>query len=297
MKNKDLIELVKKARGNRSLREYAKDADVNVSILSRIENGEYKPGRKVLEKLTLPKAKPQGGVTYQDLAEAVNDNEQYMKGIATGMTVAGFGEVPIPGASAALLTLAGAAVASIKPRQGISDGDMQQIETKRYTELNREIQRFTATATGLLYGKLTEMGVRFRPGNKDEIDIVLYEGDSFLFIEEEVIDTWLLGYIAFSEEDRGMDKLVKKSAKGMIERWLFTTPDPRRKFSVVVNDEALYNYLMKFKGKNSFKGNLSVIYIDVLSVQVIREEYIAFYDTTEPEKLLKLTGIGGRKNE
>jgi Predicted transcription factor, homolog of eukaryotic MBF1 len=303
VENKNIIELVKKARGDRSLREYAKDAEVNVSILSRIESGEYKPGKKVLEKLTSPNAKPQGGVTYQDLVEAANDNDQYKKGIAAGMTAAGLLTGPIPGVSAALLALAGATVASIKTQQVTSDkgkkqeekstDDLQKIATERYATLNREIHRFTATATGLLYGKLAEMGVHFRPGNKDETDIVLYEGDSLLFIEDEVVDTWLLGYIALSEADRGMDMLIKKSTKGMIERWIFTVPDQKRKFSIVVNDGVLFNYLVELKGKNSFRGNLSVIQVDVKNVQVIREEYIAFYDITKPEELLKLTGIGG----
>lgn len=307
MKNNNLIELVKKARGDRSLREYAKDAEVNVSILSRIESGEYKPGKKVLEKLTSPNAKPQGGVTYQDLAEAANDSEQYKKGIAAGMAVAGIVTGPIPGVSAALLTLAGATVASIKPRQPASGKeknqekkqteDLQRIATERYATLNREIQRFTATATGVLYGKLAEKGVRFRPGNKDETDIVLYEGDAFLFLEDEVIDTWLIGYIALSESDRGMDKLVKKSTKGMIERWLFTVPDPKRKFSIVVNDDALFDYLLEFKEKNSFRGNLSIIQVDVKNVRVVREEYIAFYDIEKTVEVLKITENGGISNE
>lgn len=299
MKNKNLIELVKKARGDRSLREFAKDAEVNVSILSRIESGEYNPGRKVLEKLTSPNAKPQGGVTYQDLAEAANDNDQYKKGIAAGMTAAGLVAGSLPGVSAALLALAGATATSIKTQQVISDkekkqeekltDDLKKIATERYVALNREIHRFTATATGLLYGKLAEMGVHFRPGNKDETDIVLCEGDSFLFIEDEVVDTWLLSYIALSEADRGMDMLIKKSTKRMIERWLFTVPDQKRKFSIVVNDEILFKYLVELRGKNLFRGNLSVIQVDVKSVQVICEEYIAFYDTTKPEELLKLT--------
>lgn len=64
-----------------------------------------------------------------------------------------------------------------------------------------------------------------------------------------------------------------------------------------MNDGVLFNYLVELKGKNSFRGNLSVIQVDVKNVQVIREEYIAFYDTTKPEELLKLTGIGGIKDE
>jgi len=79
MEKQNLQELVKKARGDRTKRKYAEDSGVNVAIISRIESGDYRPGRKVLEKLTSVQANPQGGVTFNDLLEAASDNKQYQK--------------------------------------------------------------------------------------------------------------------------------------------------------------------------------------------------------------------------
>lgn len=294
------------ARGDRSLREYAKDTDINVSILSRIERGEYKPGKKVLKKLTSPDAKPQGGVTYQDLVEAANDNELYRKGIAAGMAVAGLVPGALPGITAALLTLASSST-TIKAqillqekersktkgsKQGVGKSDIS-----RYGVLNQEIQRFAATATGIIYGKLASKGVRFRIGMQEETDITLYDGDSLLLVENQCIDSWMLSFIAMSEEDRGMDKIVKNSAKSMFERLLFIAPDAKRKYSIVVNDKVLFDYLLEYKDKNSYRGNLSIIEIDVKNVEVVREEYISFYDLDKVDEKLKITENGGNEDE
>ena len=43
---------------------------------------------------------------------------------------------------------------------------------------------------------------------------------------------------------------------------------------------------MGYKDKNSFKGNVSVIFVDEKQVRVVKEEYIAYYDTEMPESNL-----------
>ena len=56
-----LARLVNIAKGSdRSIREYARVSQVNVSTISRTINGEYTPGIKVLQKLTSPEAEPRG---------------------------------------------------------------------------------------------------------------------------------------------------------------------------------------------------------------------------------------------
>ena len=66
-----LGELLTKAAGNRSLRQYARDADVTPARLFEMKrpNGP-KPGALVLIKLCEKKANPQNGVTLSDFLEA-----------------------------------------------------------------------------------------------------------------------------------------------------------------------------------------------------------------------------------
>lgn len=300
----NLISLIKKARGNRTLREYAKDSDVNVSIISRIENGEYKPGRKVLQKLTSFEAKPQGGVTYQELLEVANNDEQYKKGLTAGMSVVGITPMAlagIPGITAALAALAGGftmtkaqeLLQEKEIKKSISDND----EVARYSQLNQEIHRFAATAIGIMYGKMAEQGIKFRPIAKDEADLLLYDTDVLLSIEENEISSWLVKFATFSREDRELDRLVMQSVTNMFEKLLFEKPDLSRKVSIVVGNDVLFEYLTQYKERNSYRGNLSVIQVDVDLVEIVREEYISYFELEEQEDKLLLDKKEDDENE
>ena len=85
-----LARLVNTAKGpDRSIREYARASQVNVSTISRTINGEYTPGIKVLQKLTSPEAEPRGGVTFQDLVDAANLDKTTTIGYTLGLLASG----------------------------------------------------------------------------------------------------------------------------------------------------------------------------------------------------------------
>ena len=88
MKKETLSEQVRAARGNRSVREYARESGVDASIISRIENGSYTPGVKIIKRLTSPEAKPQGKITYEGLIEAADGDAKYKKGVKSGLAAA-----------------------------------------------------------------------------------------------------------------------------------------------------------------------------------------------------------------
>mgnify|MGYP003296338438 CR=1 FL=1 len=72
MKNDKLIAYIDMAKGkDRTMGEYASAAGINLSMISRIKNGTYTPGVKVLKKLTSENAKPRGGISFPMLYEAV----------------------------------------------------------------------------------------------------------------------------------------------------------------------------------------------------------------------------------
>ena len=66
----ELGSMIKLARGDRSLRQYAKDAGVSYTTVYVIENGEYTPTPKMIQKLTSKQANPQNGITYEDVMNA-----------------------------------------------------------------------------------------------------------------------------------------------------------------------------------------------------------------------------------
>ena len=66
----ELGNMIKLARGNRSLRQYAKDAGVSYTTVHIIENGGYTPSPNMIQKLTSKQANPQNGITYEDIMNA-----------------------------------------------------------------------------------------------------------------------------------------------------------------------------------------------------------------------------------
>jgi len=243
-------------------------------------------------------AEPRTRITYINLAKVLDcnvdflldneeDNYRYKRNLAVGMSVAGvipLAFMGIPGLAAALAVLASGGMVTKIPTasQCIEEKDIvendAEIITARYKALNQEIQKFAAISIGVIYGKLAEQGIRFRPMNNMETDIELYETDTLLSLEGENYSSWLINFVASSETDKEFDNLVKLSATKMFERLFFQKPDPNRKVSIVVNTEELFDYLLAYKGKNSYRGNLSIIQIDVNTISIVREEYISRFD-------------------
>ena len=298
MKKETLSEQVRAARGNRSVREYARESGVDASIISRIENGSYTPGVKIIKRLTSPEANPQGKITYEGLIEAADGDAKYKKGVKSGLAAAVSGlsglatanllplaVTGLPGLTAALSMLAVGNVASIamdlsqKNSQNLVKEEKENLENdiSKYKNWNQEIQRFTATATGIILGKLAEKRLAFRFTTKDDSEMPLYETDIRLTLEEEQLDSWVFCFVGTSLQDNSLDIFAKQATTRMFERFFFWPSNPRRKVSIVVNDTELFNHLMKYQGKNSYKGNMSVILIDVNRVIVEKEEYLSFY--------------------
>jgi transcriptional regulator with XRE-family HTH domain len=76
-KNLEFAEIIKEARGDRSLREYAEDSGVSYMTIYKAERGECVPSPKTIKKLSSVKAKPQNGATYERMmvAAGYQDND------------------------------------------------------------------------------------------------------------------------------------------------------------------------------------------------------------------------------
>ena len=160
------------------------------------------------------------------------------------------------------------------------------ISTERIHALQKKNQQFSAIASGVVYSQLAQKGIRFRPGNKESLDYRLNEEDSVIFVEEEGIEEWVFSIVCMSDEDKEFNGFIKKTAPNTFIRFFFLPENKKRKISIVVNDEELYKVFAGFKGSNCYRGNVSVILVDEKQVRVVKEEYIAYYDTENPESNL-----------
>ena len=73
--NERIIETLEKARGDRSYREYAEAAGVSTSSLIRIARGDFIPSPAFIRKLTADQARPEGGVTFEEMMAAAGHQE------------------------------------------------------------------------------------------------------------------------------------------------------------------------------------------------------------------------------
>ena len=62
---------------------------------------------------------------------------------------------------------------------------------------------------------------------------------------------------------------------------LFLPPKADRKITVVLNNSDLYEFMAKYKDKISYRGDLSIVLVDVDSLSIMEETYLSHYDEKE----------------
>lgn len=265
--------LVKKAKGeDRSLREYSRDSGVDAAIISKIINGTYVPKKTdVYRALTSQEASPRGGVTYQQLVEAASSSKSYQAGLLAGMAAT----------EAALLVTGGLPLAAL----GIGTVGMiagmkskkQKGDSNYSNNVLNEIQRFVATANGLLFTALASKGVMFHITGKNKDDYSENVFDTYLNISAHEISEYVFRYVYISKEYQNNKYVIENTSRRIIEELIFLNPSKKRKVSVVTNQEEAYEYMLSYKKKLSYNGELSIILVDVSDVKLLKEEYISHH--------------------
>lgn len=167
-------------------------------------------------------------------------------------------------------------------RKAMSSRDSATPHTQMQQEIQRLLKdrkRFAATSLGLIYSALAEKQVAFTPlPAKDDTEFPTPE--SSISLEADGIHEWWLAFEAGkpSEGDLEFDPDSEFRASLMMARFYDFAADPSRKVSIVVEDEGLYEALVRKDGNNSYRGNLSVILVDTDEVKLAKETYIATYD-------------------
>ena len=271
MAEQRISELVKKAKGeDRSLREYERDSGVDAAVISKIINGSYIPKKKdVYRKLTSPEASPRGGVTYEQMIKAADTSKSYHAGMVAGMAVTEAALLAMGGVSAAALGV-GAAVVS-----GLSGGKLKGKKGENEKK-NLEVQRFIATTNGILLGNLGSKGISFQIKTERGHELE-NKYDTFIEINDQKFDELILRYLYLSPEEQQYDFLIRETPRRMVEELVFLPPSSGRIILIITNCSKSYDYLLSYKNKIAFDGNLSVVLADIDKVKLVKEDYIAHF--------------------
>ncbi len=273
-----VAELVKQAKGeDRSLREYARDSGVDAAILSKMINGTYipkKPG--IYEALTSLQAAPRGGVTCQQLITAADASKGFQNGMSAGISagmLATLSDVP-SSALIKVLQARGIPVDS-RGRSAAPSSAMKPEEVRRIQRIQSEIQRFTATANGIILGSLGKKGLTFQLVHTDGAEVDGIHFDTCVRLMNHEISEYLIRYAFISEGEAFSLSLAKNTVRSMVEELVFLQPRGDRVVSVVTNHPGAYDDLCTCKDGLSYNGELSVILFDLEKAMLLKEEYLS----------------------
>ena len=292
MSETSIGELIRQAKGeDRSLRQYARDSGVDVAIVSKIINGTYIPKKQVIyEALTSPQAAPRGGVTCQQLIAAASTSGEYRSGVSAGMTVgalATLSDIP-SSAMIKILQARGIAVDS----SGLSEAARSALkpeDARRIQRLQSNIQRFTATANGIILGSLGRKGLTFQLIHTDRTEVDGVPFDTCVKLMNHAISDFLIRYVFISDEEALSLPLAVNTVRRAVEELVFLKPAGNRAAAVVTNHHEAYDNLCAYKNRLSYNGELAAILFDPDRAMILRQEYLSHYISGDPVPEILLT--------
>ncbi len=237
--------------------------------------------------------RPRKQETYDKLAKTLGCDVNYLRIDDTAIN---------PGTVAALGTL-GVALGAISPlgmaaalpafaaylglKASAKKEDERSKEPKEpltYTndmllQYERAQKKFAATAMGILYKAAAEKGIQCQQGSLKDIDGIGIRPDDYIVVKDhEIEDWWFIFWAKDPELDEHIIVFPNDRAGAMISRFTTMKSDPKRMATIVVDDIELYEAVCRYKGCNSYRGNLSVVLIDTNEVRICKEALIASYD-------------------
>ncbi len=292
MSETSIGELIRQAKGeDRSLRQYARDSGVDVAIVSKIINGTYIPKKQgIYEALTSPQAAPRGGVTCQQLIAAASTSGEYRSGVSAGMTVgalATLSDIP-SSAMIKILQARGIAVDS----SGLSEAARSALkpeDARRIQRLQSDIQRFTATANGIILGSLGRKGLTFQLIHTDRTEVDGVPFDTCVKLMNHAISDFLIRYVFISDEEALSLPLAVNTVRRAVEELVFLKPAGNRAAAVVTNHHEAYDNLCAYKNRLSYNGELAAILFDPDRAMILRQEYLSHYISGDPVPEILLT--------
>lgn len=244
--------IIRLARGNRTYREYAKDADVNYSTINLIENGSYTPSIKMILKLTSQKAKPQNGISYEDAMDAagykIQDNIKERKSRFESL--------------------------SIKIDKSTSIAAERQAKwLGKYVNVFERREAINGLAVGLIYYVIDKIGMSFtKVTTDDENENESGEKSVLLSIDKGRIQRWLFLF-ACNPEDVALELKVKD----MLSKSLMQIDTIDMKISIVTNNPTEFARYEVLEHRSPFRGDLSILLVNIEENKIVKEVYLSNY--------------------
>lgn len=152
---------------------------------------------------------------------------------------------------------------------------------KEISEFKYEQDRMEAMARAILISKIAVNHIPFGISSAGQEQDVNNSPNLKLQITDPDINEWDI-YYWFIHDDDDFETFddgnvwlpAREMVKYFLGELLEQTSASQRKISVATNDEGLYETFLRYKGTNTFNGNLSIIMLDMNRADVTNEEYI-----------------------
>ena len=292
MSETSIGELIRQAKGeDRSLRQYARDAGVDVAIVSKIINGTYVPRKQgIYEALTSPQAAPRGGVTCQQLIAAASTSGEYRSGVSAGMTVGALATLSDIPSSALIKVLQARGIAV--DASGLTDaarGILKPEDARRIQRLQSDILRFTATANGIILGSLGRKGLTFQLIHTDRTEVDGVPFDTCVRLMNHAVSDFLIRYVFISDEESLSPLLAVNTLRRAVEELVFLKPAGNRAIAVVTNHPEAFEDLCAYQNQLSYNGELTAILFDPERAMILRQVYLSHSLSGDPVPEILLT--------
>ena len=162
---------------------------------------------------------------------------------------------------------------SEEPEESLTDTNDKLLQYEKNQKL------FAVSAMGIIYKAAAEKGIQCQQGNIKDIEDTEIRPDDYIIVKnQEIQDWWLTFWAKDPSLEEHMIMLPDELARMMISRFAAAKSDPKRMATIIVNDLELYKAICRFKNHNSYRGNLSVILVDMNAVRISKETILSLYD-------------------
>lgn len=246
--NKKVADAIKAARGERSLRRYAADTGVNYITIYRIEKGESLPSPQTIKKLTTGAARPRNDVSYDDVMIAAGYQQNKNKEIE----------------------------AMVDERAAEIAASDKILKSQKLIYSGGDYIRFRHYGFGLISSAISNNeNLKIKGINYPMYSVNNRELDMKVWLDDNKVDEWWFDFRHFVPDTR---RSFDSYAFGTFGRLVLLNPDPKRKISIVYDNPEIFSFMKGRAYGISYKGDLSVILVDVKEGMIVEETYIAHYN-------------------
>ena len=285
MEENQVSKLIKMAKGDdRSLREYSRASGIDATVISRIIHGIYTPQKlDIYKKLTSENAAPRNDVTFERLIEAISGtpkikDDSFNMGLEEGKAIA-----------AKVLSLIGDysynKINTATEREKARNAKINQL--KEINKKTSELQKYAAMANGILLGKISSYGLSIKSIKPNNSEILGNRFDTLVQLSDSRITEYIIRYMYLSKNEIDDNFLIENTPKRLIEELMFLPKNSKRKVSIIMNSPKAYEFILKYKYKLAYNGDLSIMLFDTKKIDITQEDYIAYYnDCNENEFII-----------